>query len=203
MIKNYIIFWFLIITTFLFAEDGLKEKFTKVQMNINHDSYVIFEEECFVLCDRETDEYLVEITPETDLFIRSKKININSAERDLLTDYYLAQRTLFSRRNSIGAKGIKIGIESAKLAAKAVGGAIGLVVSGFDENVESDFEKEMQEESEKIEYHANNIERDAEEIDDSICEINDLEQKLCNSVSELRSFDLHVEKDELGSFNID
>lgn len=185
------------------AEDGLKQKFTKIQMNINKENYIIFEDECLIVCDRQTDEYLVEITPETELYVRSRKVRLSDHNRDLVRDYYLAQRTLFSKRNSIGAKGIRIGLESAKLAAKAVGGAIGVVVSGFDENVESQFEKEIEHEAGKIEYHAENIEADADEMEECIYEINLLERDIYRNIDELAMINLEVVEEEMGTFTTD
>ena len=93
LIKISIIIFVYALYGFVLADDGLKENFSKVQMNINEDNYIIFEEECLIVCNRETDEYLVEITPENELYIRSRKINLSNEERELVRDYYLAQRT--------------------------------------------------------------------------------------------------------------
>ncbi|MCB9058141.1 MAG: hypothetical protein H6627_06205 [Calditrichae bacterium] len=203
LIKISIIIFVFALYGFVLADDGLKENFSKVQMNINEDNYIIFEEECLIVCNRETDEYLVEITPENELYIRSRKISLSNEERELVRDYYLAQRTLFSNRNSIGAKGIHIGIESAKLAAKAVGGAIGLVASGFDEKVEAEFEQEMENESRKIEYHAERIEMDADEMEDNIDELNRIEHDLSLKITDLDNINLRIVEEELGNITLD
>jgi len=179
------------------ADDGLKSEFKKFQMNINDENYIMFEDNSLVLCDRSTDEYLLEITEDSDLFIRSKKIRINSEQRDLIADYYEAQKTLFIKRNSIGAKGVEIGLASAKLAAKAVGGTIELIASGFDENVEAKFEQDMEREAKEIEYHADNIEDDADEYSEKIDEINSLERKIHRAIEELDEFDLSVDEDRI------
>lgn len=194
---NSILIFLLFASTMLIADDGIKEKFEKIQMNINSENYLIFEDDALIICDRNTDEYLVEITPQFELYIRSKKITMDSDQQDLLEDYYYAQRTLFSKRNSIGAKGVKIGIQSAELAVKAVGGAITLVASGFDKETEKEFEEEMEREAEKIEYHAENLEEDANIAEDQIYKINQLERKIRVEVDALAEFDLSVDDEKI------
>jgi hypothetical protein len=98
-------------------------------------------------------------------------------------------------RNSLAARGVKIGIASVKLAAKAVGGAVELIVSGFDEDVEQEFEEDMERESEKIEYVAENLEEEAEEYNDQVREVNRIERRLRDRVDELAYFDLSVDED--------
>ena len=53
-----------------FAEDGLKQTFTHVEMNINDDNYVLFEDNSLIVCDRYTDEYLLEISEDFDLYVK-------------------------------------------------------------------------------------------------------------------------------------
>ena len=90
-------------------------------MNINEQNYVIFDDESLIVCDRETDVYLVEITPDFDLYVETEKIEMDERQKGIVKDYYEAQYILFSTRNSIGAKGVQIGIEGVELAVTAVG----------------------------------------------------------------------------------
>ncbi len=190
-----ILFSFILIINFGYAEDGMKEKFEKIQMNINDYNYVIFEEEALIICDRETDEYQVEITSDSDLYIRSKKIDLNENQKGLLNEYYEAQYILFSKRNSIGAKSVHVGIEGVKLAVSAVGGVVELALSGFDEEVEDEFEQEMEAKSERLERKAEGIEEDAEEFEYQVGQINRIERKLSRDIDDLYEIDLSVDED--------
>ncbi|KAA3615025.1 MAG: hypothetical protein D8M58_11275 [Calditrichaeota bacterium] len=191
------LFCLIIIPGIMFAEDGMKAKFHDVQMNINDDNYIVFEDETLIICDRQSDKYLIEITPEIDLYIESNKVSLNSNQRSLLRDYYEAQQILFSKRNSIGAKSIHIGLEGVKLAATAVGGVVELALSGFDEEVEDEFEKEMEKKSEKIERQADRLEDDAEEFEYQVKQINRLNRKINREIDDLYYFDLSVDEDRV------
>lgn len=179
----------------LFAEDGLTKTFKHVEMNINHDNYILFEDNSLVVCDRNTDEYLVEISEDFRLFVKGKEISTNQEQRDLLEDYYIAQYNLFSSRNIIGAKGVEIGIQSAKLAIKAVGGAFVLIASGFDDETSDDFEEAMEVESEKIEEAASELEEEADEYERYIYIVNKAEREMSYEIDELDRFDLYIDKD--------
>jgi len=185
-----------------FADDGMKEKFKNVHMNINNQNYIIFEDDNLIVCDRDTDKYLVEITSDNELYIRSEKIHLNRDQKELLQEYYEAQQILFSKRNSIGAKGLHIGMEGVKLAATAVGGVVELALSGFDEDVENEFEQEMETQAEKLEKHAESIEDDAEEFEYQVDQINRINRMLGREIDDLYYIDLSVDEDRI-SFNGD
>ena len=42
------------------ADDGKKQMFTHVEMNINNDNYILFEDNSLIVCDRYNDEYIVD-----------------------------------------------------------------------------------------------------------------------------------------------
>lgn len=193
---------FFILINFCFAKDGIEEKIKNIQMNINDQNYIIFEDKALIICDRDTDRYLVEITPESDLYISSKKIKLSSHQKRLLNEYYKAQHILFGKRNSIGIKGVYIGLESVKLAVAAVGGLVELALSGFDEEVENEFEREMETQSEKIEKQAEGIEEDAQEFEYQVVQINRIDRKLSRIIDDLGNIDLSVDEDMI-CINID
>ena len=194
--KISFLFIFLLIN-FGIAEDGMKEKFKNVQMNINDQNYIIFEDDDLIVCDRDTDKYLVEITANNDLYVESKKIVLNSRQKRLVQEYYEAQHILFSKRNAIGAKGIHIGIESVKLAATAVSGVVELALSGFDEQVEEEFEKEMETQSEELEKHAEGIEDDADDFEYQVDQTNKINRLLTREIDNLYYIDLSVDEDRI------
>jgi len=187
---------------FGFSDDGTKQVFDHVEMNINRNNYVLFEDNSLIVCDRYTDEYLAEITEDFELYVRGKEVEVSNRQRDLLEQYYMAQYNLFSSRNIIGTKGIEIGMQSAGLAIKAVGGAFVLIASGFDEQAGEEFEDEMEYESEKIEQKADELEREAEEFEYQIDVVNDVEWKIKREIKELDYIDLYVDEDAL-SISVD
>jgi hypothetical protein len=187
---------------FGFSDDGTKQIFDHVEMNINSSNYILFEDNSLIVCDRYTDEYLAEITEDFELYVRGKEVEVSNRQRDLLEQYYMAQYNLFSSRNIIGTKGIEIGMQSAGLAIKAVGGAFVLIASGFDEQAGEDFEDEMEYESEKIEQKADELEREAEEFEYQIDIVNDVEWKIKREIKELDNIDLYVDEDAL-SISVD
>ncbi len=139
------------------ADDGLSEKFKKLQMNINEQNYVIFEDSSLIVASRDNDVYLVEITPKSDLYIHGEKIDVTPSQKKILSKYFKSMRKIFHTRNRIGGKAIKVGIAGAKLAVKAVGGLVDYVLSGFDDEVMDEFEKEMDRESERIDAQGEHI----------------------------------------------
>lgn len=193
---------FIFVSAPLYSGEGENQKFDKVEMDINRDNYILFENESLVLCDRDNDEYLMEISPDIELYVRSHKISISEYQQELLEDYYIAQHILFTKRNKIGASGIRIGVASAKLAGKAVSGAFMLIVSGFDEEEEMEFEEEMEREAEKIEREAEKIEEHAEDYEDQVYVINKLQREIKKEIKILDEFDLSVDED-FDNFSID
>lgn len=185
---------FSLFITPLFSGEGGEKLFEKVEMDINRDNYILFEKESMILCDRNTDEYLMEITPDIELYVKSDKVYLNDYQQELVEKYYVAQHILFTKRNKIGAKGIRIGVNSAKLAAKAVSGAFMLLVSGFDEEEEMRFEQEMESEAENIEREAEKLEDTTEDYVDQIYVVNKLEKKLRKEIDILNEFDLSVDE---------
>ena len=185
-----------------FSDDGTKQIFDHVEMNINNSNYVLFEDNSLIVCDRNTDEYKLEITEDFELFVRGKKVDVSNQQRNLLEKYYMAQYNLFSSRNIIGTKGIEIGVQSAGLAIKAVGGAFVLIANGFDEEAEEEFNDKMEYEAKQIEQKADEIEKEADEFEYQIDVANEVEWKIKREISELDDIDLYVDKDAL-SISVD
>ena len=196
-IFTQIIFLLSFLVYHLSADDGNRQIFSHVEMNINNSNYVLFEDNSLIVCDRDTDEYLAEISEDYDLFVKGKKVDVNDNQRKLLEEYYEAQYELFSSRNLIGAKGIEIGMQSAGLALKAVGGAFVVMASGFDEEKSQEFEEAMEYEAEKIEDKANELEEHAENFENQILIVNRTERKIRKEIEALDRVDLYVDEDSL------
>lgn len=202
-ITTLISFFFLSFPLYSGEGEDVKKIFDNVEMDINRDNYILFENESLILCNRKSDEYLMEITPDMELYVRSKKIQLSEYQNDLIEDYYIAQHIMFTKRNKIGAKGIRIGVKGAKLAVKAVGGAFVLFASGFDEEEEIRFEEEMERESEKIEEEAEKLEDDADDYEEQRYVINRLDRKIRKEIEILDDFDLSVDENTGFSIEID
>jgi len=196
--KTLVSFAAIFLSTSLFAaDDGLEEKFNKVQMNINDYTYILFEDEALIVCDRYNDAYLMEITPTSKLYVRGKRVDLDSRQSAIVSEYYKAMRRVFGTRNSIGAKGVEVGLAGAGLAVEAVGGALELAFSGFDEKAEREFEERIEREAEKLEQEAESIEKDAEEYEEMVDEANYLGRKLKRDLPMLDEIDLYIDKNDI------
>jgi len=85
--KTLVSFAAIFLSTSLFAaDDGLEEKFNKVQMNINDYTYILFEDEALIVCDRYNDAYLMEITPTNKLYVRGKRVDLDSRQFAIVSE---------------------------------------------------------------------------------------------------------------------
>ena len=78
-----------------------------------------------------------EITPQGDLLIEGRKVEIDEGQRRLLLDYR-------NEVSAIASAGMDVGTEGAKLATKAVTEAIGGIFSGKPEEIEARIEAQAQ-----------------------------------------------------------
>ena len=78
-----------------------------------------------------------EITPQGDLLIEGRKVEIDEGQRRLLLDYR-------NEVSAIASAGMDVGTEGAKLATKAVTEAIGGIFSGKPEEIEARIEAQAE-----------------------------------------------------------
>ncbi|HHM02608.1 MAG TPA: hypothetical protein ENJ15_06305 [Caldithrix abyssi] len=198
--------WLILLAGLLFAvqaDDGIKQKIKKIQMNINADNYLLFEEGNLVICSRENDSYLMEVDEEGNLYLSAKKVDISSEEQEYLRGYYNKMYEIYDLRNSMGSKGVRVGLAGARLAAKAVGHAVEYVFSGFDEEVEKKMECELEQEAEKLEESANGLEGQGERLRELVEETRRFVRKeLLPAVPEIRGVNLELDPDSMPRVNI-
>ncbi|RMH60839.1 MAG: hypothetical protein D6677_13010 [Calditrichaeota bacterium] len=205
--KRHKVLW-LIVAAGLFAalhaDDGIQHKLMKMQMNINPDNYVVFEDSSLVVCSRTNDAYLMEVEPDGTLFIQAKPVRLGNRQTKVLKAYYDLMREIYETRNALGHKGIKLGMAGAKLALRAVGKAVDLILSGFDEEVSRDMEDELQEKADKLKEEANGLEEKGQRFESLVDDINTfIEHRLYPQVSQVKAFDLLLDEDSLPQVDID
>ncbi len=185
------------------ADDGIKQQIKKIQMNINPENYLLFEEGNLVICSRENDSYLMEVDEEGNLFISARKIALSGPEKEYLRGYYRRMYEIFDLRNSLGSKGVRVGLAGARLAVKAVGHAVQYVFSGFDEEVEKKMECELEREAEKLEDSTDGMESQGNRLAQRINEINRyIEKELRPHVPAVRKIALELDEDTMPRISI-
>ncbi len=204
--KKIYLFGFVFIFGFITAvraDDGIKQQIKKIQMNINADNYLLFEEGNLIICSRENDSYLMEVDEDGQLYVNAKKITLSPDEREILVRYYEKMYDIFDLRNNMGSKGVRVGIAGARLAVKAVGHAMEYVFSGFDEEVEKKMECELEQEAEKLEKSANGLEGQGDHLLEQVAAINRfIEKELVPNVPAVREIDLEVDMDNMPKINV-
>ena len=190
-----IIFSLLFVFQIVLADDGMSEKFNKIQMNINNENYILFEDSSLILASRDNDIYLVEISPQAALFIHGEKVQTSQTQKIILKKYYQSMYTTFRTRNRIGGKAVKVGLAGAKLAVKAIGGLVDYVLSGFDDQVMKDYEKKMADESDKIDVQADRIDAMGEKYKKFREANNKIVVEIRDKVPQLDPFRLEIDED--------
>ncbi len=185
------------------AEDGIKQKIKKIQMNINPENYLLFEEGNLIICSRENDSYLMEVDEDGTLYVNAKKIAVSDREKEYLRSYYNQMYEIYDLRNSLGSKGVRVGLAGARLAVKAVGHAMEYVFSGFDEEVEKKMECELEREAEKLEESADGLESQGDRMAERIREVNRfIDEELLPHVPAVRTIALELDEDTMPRINI-
>jgi Protein of unknown function (DUF2884) len=116
-----------------------------------------------------------------DLSIAGKAVTLTAEQRELTTQYFQTTKT-------IALQGIEIGKESAKLATKAIGSAIGGIISGQDEKAIE----------QTIEAETGNIKAVAIKLCDSADALNGIQKKLSASLPEFDAEPMQVERNADG-----
>ncbi len=185
------------------ADDGITHHLKKMRMDINDDHYVVFEDSSLVVCDRNSDAYLIEVGPDGALFIHAKPESLTARQKEVTQAYYTLMHEIYETRNMLGHKGIKIGMDGVKLALRAVGKTVDLILSGFDEEVSRDMEDELEEEAQKLKKQADKLEDEGDHFEEMIPDINNfIKRELYPAVESLKEFDLILDKDTLPQINI-
>lgn len=185
----------ILFVSFATADDGLSQTFDNTEMDINDDNYVLFEDGALIIGDRDNDQYLMEITRDNKLFVNGKRIKLTSSQKRITQRYYELFSELFTFRNRIGAKGLKIGMSGVKLAAKAVSGAFVVLASGGDEVVTEEFEEDMEREAERLEAEAEKIEDWAEDYELCVDRLNRFYRRNKTEIAAIDHIDLYVDTD--------
>ncbi len=104
----------------------------------------------------------IEINEKYELFVNDERVELDKEQQELVTAYYDLTMAIVHRAKEVGWEGVKIGLEGAQLALKAVGGVVKMLFTSYDED---DLEREMDREAEKIENKAERLEEKAEDIE--------------------------------------
>jgi len=125
----------------------------------------------------------VEITETYELYVDDERVTLDADQQALVKDFHVQSMEILDLAKVLGWEGAKIGVEGARLGAKAVGCLFKLILPGYDTD---DFENEIEQEADKIEAKAEKLEEKAEAIEDLADELDDLARDMRSDIPELR-----------------
>lgn len=124
----------------------------------------------------------VRITEDYELYVNSKHVITNDDQKKLLVEFYSSVEKLNKYAASIGAKGVEIGIDGAKIGLSAISGIFKLILPNYDTD---DLEREMDRKSKRIEYKASLLEKEAKALEHLAYDIEDIADELKHEIPEL------------------
>jgi hypothetical protein len=191
--KCIVLFLFVALISIVFSKEADKERWYWGPCYLNDNISIEFEKGNLLIFDDYTEELLIEITNEYELYVMDKHIETNADEKYLLRRYYSTTEQMLDEVEKLGYKGAKIGLRGAKIAVKAVGGVFEIFFSGFDESVIEDFEERIEAEAEQIEHQAEQLEDEAEIVDELAEQLDMIYENLAQSIPELEELEIEID----------
>lgn len=139
-----------------------------------------FEDDCIYIYNDDYHRDYIKITEDLELYINGREIETNYFDRRILDEYYDGLREIREMAKELGYDGAKLGLKGAVVGIKAVAKIPMIILGKSDE-----FEKSIEQETEKIEREAEEIEERGEEIEKMADEVDDCEYKLKKRIEEL------------------
>lgn len=172
----------------LFGDDNRIQIDSKFRPKIYMDesTYVVIRKENVYVADNEGGSYRFKITPENDLYIRGKSVDLSGSQRNLVRSFYDYAYSVSEDSKAIGIEGAKIGISGAGLGLKAGLSVLKLLLPGYDSD---DLERDMDEAASKVEEKADVLEEKADNLELIIDDMQDIYESLIESLPELSEDD--------------
>jgi hypothetical protein len=133
-----------------------------------------------------SDNCVIEITRDGELFIDGEKVKTDRKSRKLLENYNQQMRSLISSAEKIGCEAMKIGGKGAQLGLEAVSGILEVMCTDLEME---DLEYQLEKKADKIERQAKKLEDKAEELEAQAAELEDVHEQLKSRISELDRLD--------------
>jgi hypothetical protein len=153
--------------------------------SLDHVKVEIKNDVLILTCEYDHDLY-VEITPDYELYISGKRIDLDRYQRRRVRDYYDHFMEIKERAKEIGLEGAKIGVEGAKIGLLAAKGAMKMLVSDYDQD---DFEREIEEKAEQLEGRSEELEELADELEEIADEFEECHGAMKSEIDELDELD--------------
>jgi hypothetical protein len=147
----------------------------RVAISIRHGDVLIYE--------KDNDEEAVEITAENRLYVRDKLVKTDEKQQALTREYRDRALDIRHEAGRIGIEGAKIGVDGAKIGIKAVVGVFKLMLPDYNSD---DLDRDMNEESDKIEAKADVIEKRAKALEETAKDLERLQREMKEAIPELR-----------------
>ena len=183
-----IIFCVLIAAMSLHADHGAEIKMKGLKPVIKMDDEInvrkIGRSIVIELEDYESDE--VVITRKHELIINNKKIETDESQDVLLKEYYDISMDVFEQVKKIGWEGAKVGLGGAAIGVKAVVGVAHMLLPSYSSD---DFERDMEQASNRLEIKAEKLDAMGEWIDEQIDRLESIHNQLQAITPELQDLD--------------
>ncbi len=169
--KTFLILFCLMTASFSQNYDG--------DINITINNKKLYDDE-FTIKYRGEEE--LHIDRDYNLYLFGKKVNTSDRDKRLLKDYVEMHRSMVKMGVRIGKAGAKLGVKATAAALGSTAKAIAAIFSGDEDEADEIFE-DMEDD---IEYEAEKIEELGEEIEDMADDLEAIKRKLKRSIPKLR-----------------
>jgi hypothetical protein len=124
----------------------------------------------------------VEITDDYKLFINDERIELDKYQEMLVRDFHVQFFEMVDYGKFLGIEGAKIGLSGAKLGIKAIGRLLKMLFTDYNED---DFERDMEDDADKLEARADELEKKAEVIEDMADELERIAEEMVDEIPAL------------------
>lgn len=135
-----------------------------------------------LVIEPEEEDWVVEIDPSCELYIDGERIETDREQRGLLRRYYRQAAGIEDLAREIGRDGADIGIEGAKVGARAIANVARLLLDEYDA---VDLDDDVDADARRIERMAKRIERKADRLESMVDDLDALHRRLRRSIPEL------------------
>ncbi len=131
-------------------------------------------------------DFLVEISPDRDLYVNGLKIELSPEQQKWVDEYYALYMDIEESALEVAKEGARIGAEGAALGMKAVSGVFKLLRADYDGE---DLDAEMELASKEIELKAEQLEMKAEHVEKMADTLEKRHKQMKEAIPALRDLD--------------
>jgi len=128
----------------------------------------------------------IRITSDRRMYLDDEEIPLTPPQQDLVGEFYQISYEIRAEAKGIAKEGITLGLKGAKLGLQAVGAAMKMLFTEYDEE---QFDRDMEIEAEKLEAHGEQIEKRAKHLEDMVEQWEELGRQMKSEIGPLRNME--------------